>query len=149
MTDRSKNAIKKHWLPGVAFLLLSQVISAPFSSVEAETVAIENSRQAIDYAISSRTPIWRLSALELPSQQPVDVDFSEVQVFSPDSAWVTEKNGKFIRHPREPIRVFRGDPADSADSDAVVILVYRANGDLQGRWHASQNDYELVMHAED
>ena len=149
MTDRSKNATKKHWLPGVAFLLLSQVISAPFSSVEAETVAIENSRQAIDYAISSRTPIWRLSALELPSQQPVDVDFSEVQVFSPDSAWVTEKNGKFIRHPREAIRVFRGEPADSADSDAIVILVYRANGDLQGRWHASQNDYELVMHAED
>ena len=34
-------------------------------------------------------------------------------------------------------------------SDAVVILVYRANGDLQGRWHGSQTDYELIMNAED
>ena len=140
---------RPRWLIGVGCILLLQVVTAPFNLVAARSVAVENSRQAITDAISERAPLWRLSALELPSQQPIDVDFSEVQVFSSDSAWVTEKNGKFIRRPREAIRVFRGDPADSAHSDAVVILVYRANGDLQGRWHGSQSDYELVMSAED
>jgi hypothetical protein len=138
-----------HWISGLWLLLLALTPLVTSNALAAEATAVENSRQSITEAISERTALWRLTALKLPSREQVDIEFSEVQVFSPDSALVTEKNGKFIRRTREAIRVFRGQPTAPTNSDAVVILVYRANGNLQGRWHASQGDYELVMHAED
>jgi hypothetical protein len=149
---KNSTSLKNEHLHSIAslwLLLLALTFLMIPNAATAEADAVENSRQAITEAISERTPLWRLTALMLPSQEQIDVEFSEVQVFSPDSALVTEKNGKFIRRSREAIRVFRGQPAAPANREAIVILVYRANGDLQGRWYASQGDYELVMHAED
>ena len=137
------------WVAGSLAVLLIQVLAATVTSASVQTVAIKNSRVAISSAISERIPLWRLQAVDLPGQPSSDVDFSEVQVFSADSAWVVEKGGKFIRRSREAIRVFRGQPINPTHSNDIVILVLRANGELQGRWHGSQSDYELIMDKED
>ena len=124
----------RFWL----LMLLCALITPSAGTAEppAGPMMIQNNSVALQRAITERSPRWRLQSLELPSRpQGVGVDFQEVQVFATKSALITEKNGKFIRRPREPIRVFVGKPADNEFGDDVVILVARGNGELQGRWH--------------
>ena len=127
----------------LGLLLLPAVGTAQASN---PGTAIENTRSGLHLAITDRAPKWRLQGLALPSHAlGVDVDFEEVQVFAADSALVTEKGGKFIRRPREAIRVFVGKPADTEFDEDIVILVARGNGELQGRWHGRQGDFELRL----
>ena len=150
MFSFSANKNTKHFLCWAIALSVLCLGGTPGTvKAQDEIPTLVNRAADIRQMVATGQKRWRLNGLELPSASAVDLEFKEVEVFAENSAVLTARNGKFIQTPRESIRVFLGRVAGASPTEDLVVLLSRGNGDLQGRWHGREAEYELNMDSED